>query len=134
MYKKTIKYVDYNGTERVEDFRFNLNESEIMEMEASLNGGLTQYMERIVAEQDTNQIMEVFKNIIMKAYGVKSLDGKRFEKSDEISRAFVQTEAYNVLFMELLRDAQSAADFMNGIVPQVKTDSPVENATALPKA
>ena len=134
MYKKTIKYVDYNGTERVEDFRFNLNESEIMEMEASLNGGLTQYMERIVAEQDTNHIMEVFKNIIMKAYGVKSLDGKRFEKSDEISRAFVQTEAYNVLFMELLRDAQSAADFMNGIVPQVKTDSPVENATALPKA
>lgn len=134
MYKKTIKYVDYNGTERVEDFRFNLNESEIMEMEASLNGGLTQYMERIVAEQDTNQIMEVFKNIIMKAYGVKSLDGKRFEKSDEISRAFVQTEAYNVLFMELLRDAQSASDFMNGIVPQVKTDSPVENATALPKA
>ena len=78
--------------------------------------------------------MEVFKNIIMKAYGVKSLDGKRFEKSDEISRAFVQTEAYNVLFMELLRDAQSAADFMNGIGPQVKTDSPVENATALPKA
>ena len=134
MYKKTIKYVDYNGTERVEDFRFNLNESEIMEMEASLNGGLTQYMERIVAEQDTNQIMEVFKKIIMKAYGIKSLDGKRFEKSDEISRAFVQTEAYNVLFIELLRDDKAAADFMNGIVPQVKTDSPVENVATLPKA
>lgn len=123
MYKKTIKYTDYDGNERTEDFRFNLNETEILEMEASLNGGFTQYMEKIVAEQDTNRIMETFKKIIMKAYGEKSLDGKRFVKSDEISLAFTQTEAYNVLVIEMLRDPKTAANFMNSIIPQVKNDT-----------
>ena len=117
MLKKTITYTDYNGSERTEDFYFNLTKAEIMEMEMSTTGGLTEMINRIVAAQDAPAIINVFKKLVLKAYGEKSPDGKRFIKSDEISTAFSQTEAYSQLFMELATDADAAAKFVNGIVP-----------------
>lgn len=117
MIKKTITYADYNGVERTEDFYFNLSKAEIMEMELSTTGGLAEMIQRIVAAQDQPAIIKIFKELILKAYGEKSPDGKRFVKSDEISTAFAQTEAYSQLFMELATDADAAAKFVNGIVP-----------------
>ena len=118
--KKTITYTDYNGTERTEDFYFNLSKAELMEMEMSTTGGMIELIQRIVASQDSPAIIKIFKDLIMKAYGEKSLDGKRFIKSEEISNAFAQTEAYSQLFMELATDADAAAKFVNGIIPSVK--------------
>ena len=117
MLKKTIKYMDFNGVEREEDFWFNLMESEITEMELSKQGGLTESIKRIVQTQDGPKIIEIFKEIILKAYGEKSEDGRRFIKSKELSEAFSQTNAYSNLFMELSMDDKSAAEFINGIVP-----------------
>lgn len=117
MIKKTITYVDYNGANRTEDFYFNLSKAEVMEMEMSTTGGLAETIQRIVAAQDTPAIIKIFKELVLKAYGEKSPDGKRFIKSDEISTAFSQTEAYSQLFMELATDADAAAKFVNGIVP-----------------
>ena len=117
MIKKTITYADYNGVERTEDFYFNLSKAEIMEMELSTTGGLAEMIQRIVAAQDQPAIIKIIKELILKAYGEKSPDGKRFVKSDEISTAFAQTEAYSQLFMELATDADAAAKFVNGIVP-----------------
>ena len=117
MLKKTITYVDYNGTERKEDFYFNLSKAEIMEMEMGTTGGMVEMINRIVAAQDAPAIIDVFKTMILKAYGEKSADGKRFIKSKEISEAFSQTEAYSQLFMELATDADAASKFVNGIVP-----------------
>lgn len=117
MLKKTITYVDYNGTERKEDFYFNLSKAEIMEMEMGTTGGMVEMINRIVAAQDAPAIIDVFKKMILKAYGEKSADGKRFIKSKEISEAFSQTEAYSQLFMELATDADAASKFVNGIVP-----------------
>ena len=117
MLKKTITYTDYNGNERTEDFYFNLSKAEIMEMEMSTAGGLTEMIQKIVAAQDTPAIIKVFKEIILKAYGEKSPDGKRFIKSEELSTAFSQTEAFSQLFMELATDADAAAKFVNGIIP-----------------
>ena len=117
MIKKTITYVDYNGTERKEDFYFNLTKAEIMEMEMSIKGGLAEMINRIVAAQDQPAIIKIFKDLIIKAYGVKSADGKRFMKSQEITDEFVQTEAFSQLFMELATDADAAGKFVNGIVP-----------------
>ena len=117
MLKKTITYTDYNGTERTEDFYFNLSKAEVMEMEMSISGGLTEMINRIVAAQDAPAIINIFKKLVLKAYGEKSPDGKRFIKSDEISTAFSQTEAYSQLFMELATDSDEAAKFVNGIVP-----------------
>ena len=117
MLKKTIKYTDYNGIERTEDFLFNLTKAEIMEMELGTTGGLAEKIQRIVDAQDAPAIMEIFKDIILKAYGEKSPDGKRFIKSKELADAFAQTEAYSELFMELATDADAASAFINGIVP-----------------
>ena len=117
MIKETITYVDYNDIERTEDFFFNLTKAELMEIEMSTSGGLVEMINRIVAAQDAPSIIKVFKDLILKSYGEKSADGKRFIKSDEISTAFSQTEAYSELFMELATNAEAAAAFVNGIVP-----------------
>ena len=117
MLKKVIKYEDYNGVQREEAFYFNLTKAEIMEMELTTVGGLTGMITSIVEAKDTPAIIKTFKEIILKAYGEKTPDGKRFTKSEEISEAFSQTEAYSELFMELLTDTNAAAAFVNGIVP-----------------
>lgn len=117
MLKKTIAYTDYNGVERKEDFYFNLSKAEIMEMEMSTAGGLGEMINKVVATQDTVAIIKIFKDLVLKAYGEKSADGKRFIKSKDLSDAFSQTEAYSNLFMELATDADAAAKFVNGIVP-----------------
>ena len=119
MLKKTINYVDYNGTERTEDFYFNLTKAEVAEMELSTDGGLAKKFERIIAAQDSKQIIEIFKDLILRSYGEKSPDGKRFIKTQESRDAFEQTEAYSDLFIELASDAESASAFVNGIIPQI---------------
>lgn len=118
MLKKTIKYVDFNDNERTEDFYFNLSKAEVMEMEMLINGGLTQMLHRIVAEQDSKKIIEFFKDFICRCYGEKSLDGKRFIKNKELIDSFTQTEAYSILFMELATEAESAAKFIEMVMPK----------------
>ena len=120
MLKKTITYTDYNGVERTEDFFFNLTKAEVIEMEMSTSGGMTEMVQRIVAAQDMPSIIKIFKDLVLKAYGEKSPDGKRFIKSDELREAFSQTEAYSNLFMELATDDKAAAKFVNGIIPAVE--------------
>lgn len=117
MLKKTITYKDYNDVERTEDFYFNLTKAEVMEMEMSTTGGLAEMIQRIVAAQDAPAIIKIFKDLLLKAYGEKSPDGKRFVKSNAIREAFEQTEAYSILFMELATDDKKAAEFINGIIP-----------------
>lgn len=117
MLKKTITYTDYNGNERTEDFYFNLNKAELVEMELSHNGGLSNIITKITAQQDSAKLIEIFKDLITRSYGEKSLDGRKFIKNKEVLEDFVQTEAYNKLFMELAFDAKAAADFCNGIMP-----------------
>ena len=119
MLKKTITYLDYNGTERTEDFYFNLTKAEVAEMELSTEGGLAKKFERIIAAKDSKQIIEIFKDLILRSYGEKSPDGKRFIKTQEAREAFEQTEAYSDLFIELASNAESGSAFVNGIVPQI---------------
>ena len=118
MLKKTIEYTDYNDVKRKEDFYFNLTKAEIMEMELSTTGGLAEMIQKIIDTQDTPQIIKLFKDLVLKAYGEKSADGKRFIKNDDIRDGFAQTEAYSELFMELATDANAAASFVNAIVPK----------------
>ena len=117
MLKKTVTYVDYNGVERTEDFYFNLSKAEVTEMELSVEGGFSKMLEEIVKSNDNVRIVELFKEMVLKAYGEKSADGRRFVKSKELSEAFSQTEAYSEIFMELALDEKAAAAFVNGIMP-----------------
>ena len=117
MLKKTVTYVDYNGVERTEDFYFNLSKAEVAEMELSVEGGFSKMLEEIVKSNDNARILELFKEMVLKAYGEKSADGRRFVKSKELAEAFSQTEAYSEIFMELAMDEKAAAAFVNGIMP-----------------
>ena len=117
MLKKPITYTDYNGNQRTENFWFGLDEAEILEFQMSYPGGMTAMLEKMIEEEDGAAILATIKKVIMMAYGEKSVDGKYFKKSQELSEAFTHTRAYSVLLMELYRGG--AAEFMNKILPQV---------------
>lgn len=119
MLKKAIKYFDYDGNERTENFYFNLTKAECMEMELGTSGGIQQMVEKVIETQDNKKLVEIFKEIILRSYGEKSPDGKHFYKSPEISAAFASTEAYSELFVELATNADEAAKFISGVIPQV---------------
>lgn len=127
MLAKTITYTDYKGVERTEEFLFDLSEAEILEAEMKEEGGLSALMQKVVKASDTPTLITLFKRLIMWSYGEVSADGRRFVKSEEISKAFTQTPAYNKLFMELATDEKAAAEFVNNIVPK----EAMENAKKL---
>ena len=117
MYVKEIEYTDFNGVTRKEKFYFNLTKAEILDMELGKTGGLTEYIQKILAAQDTPEIMALFKKLLLKSYGVKSDDGRRFIKNDQIREDFEQTQAFSDLYMTLALDDNEAAKFVNAIVP-----------------
>ena len=118
MFKKTITYEDYKGNTRTEDFYFNLNKAELVELELSTNGGLTVMMDRIIAAQDNATLFKIFKDLVSKSYGVLSDDGRKFVKNQEVLDDFMQTEAYSIIFSELATNEEAAAEFFNNVIPQ----------------
>ena len=118
MVKKTIKYKDYNDVEREEDFYFDLSAAEITEMELTTEGGMSAYIQKITNTKDMPSLVKLFKELILKSYGVKSPDGRRFMKDEQLSKEFMQTPAYSILFMELATNEEMASAFINGIIPQ----------------
>ena len=127
MVVKKIKYTDFNGVEREEEFMFNLTEAEITEMELTTDGGLSDSIKKIISAQDTPEIIKTFKMLLLKSYGEKSADGRRFIKSEELTEAFTQTNAYSQLFMELSTDDKAAIAFINGIIPDSMRDRVAED-------
>lgn len=117
MLKKTIKFDDFNGVERTETHYFHLSKSELMRKEMSVEGGFSEKIQKISEKMDAPAIMEVFEDLIRLSYGEKSDDGRRFIKNKELSEAFMQTGAYDALYMELITDAKAAADFFKAVIP-----------------
>ena len=118
MFTKTVTYEDYKGNTRTEDFYFNLNKAELVELELSTKGGLTVMMDRIIATQDNPTLFKIFKDLVAKSYGVLSDDGRKFIKNQEVLDDFMQTEAYSIIFSELATNAEAAAEFFNNVIPQ----------------
>ena len=131
MVVEKIKYTDFNGLEREEEFMFNLTEAEITEMELTTDGGLSDSIKKIIAAQDTPEIIKVFKMLLLKSYGEKSADGRRFIKSDKLSEEFAQTNAYSQLFMKLATDDKAAVAFINGIMPDSMQEKAAGNNPGL---
>lgn len=133
MLKKTVTYKDLNGKERTETFYFHYFESEIMDMEMSEEGGLAERIQRIIDAKDQPSLLKVIKKFVIDAYGVKSDDGRRFDKSQEVKDAFLQCPAYSKIYMELLTDDKLAADFVNQVVPEDMKDTLAEIAAKAKK-
>lgn len=117
MLKETITYTDFNGTERTEDFYFNLTKTELIRMEMNKNGSLTGLLTKITKANDMPDIFEAMETLIFKSYGEKSTDGRHFNKSEELSSNFAQSLAYDCLFEKLTSDATYAYKFLMGILP-----------------
>ena len=117
MYKMTVTYPDFDGTERTEDFFFHLSKSEITKMNFATPGGMEAYLNKIINSKDGEQIMNTFDMFITKSFGVKSEDGKHFRKTQEDLDDFLSSAAYDQIFMELCTDSDKAAKFVNGIIP-----------------
>ena len=117
MFKKTITYTDYDGNERTEDFRFNLSKADYVMFENSVIGGMSKEIERAMAMQNGPRILEIFKDLVDRSYGVKTADGRRFMKSPELLQEFRETEAYVNLFMELVTDPEAGKAFLRGVSP-----------------
>ena len=120
MLTKTINYTDYDGVERSEVFYFNLTKAELAELNLTTEGGLQAILQKIIDSKNVPELTKWFKKIVLMSYGEKSADGKRFVKSEELTEAFTQTEAYSELFMELISDAEAASKFVNGLLPNVE--------------
>lgn len=123
MIKKTIAYTDFNGVQRAEDVYFNLTKAELMDMELTTEGGMAERLQRIIDANNGVEIYKTFKSFVRLAYGVKSADGRRFQKKDPVTGRllfdeFEETEPYNVFFTEILTDTQKAIDFVNALIPE----------------
>lgn len=139
MLKKTVKYTDFNGDPQVEDFYFNLTKAELVELEVSVEDGLSSLIKKIAASTDGNVIMSTFKDIIARSYGVRSTDGKSFIKTPEATLNFMGSAAYSEMFMDMVGDADKMSEFIRGIVPadlvkQIDSDQPSEETAEALKA
>lgn len=118
MLKRKITYENFDGEEESDVFYFNLSKPELIELEVEQKQGMAKLLQNIIDTKDNRELIKTFKKLILLAYGVKSEDGKRFIKSDKLREEFSQTEAYNVLFMELASSDDAAVAFMDGILPR----------------
>jgi len=117
MIKKTVTFTDFDGNKRTEDFYFHLTEQELTEWELSVDGGLSGVLTRIVNSQDTKTLIGIFKDLLIKSYGVKTPDGRGFVKNKEVLNNFTCTQAFSDIYMELATDDKAAAEFVNGVMP-----------------
>ena len=117
MISKTVTYKDWNGMDRTETFYFHFSQAELMEMEVSHDGGFSERVKKIAAANNLPDMLKIWKNFVLDAYGIKSEDGRRFMKNDEIRQSFVECPAYSIIFMELATNTEAASNFINQVVP-----------------
>ena len=121
MFIENLKYEDFDGNEIEGEFRFHLSKAELKELELETAGGFRSYLERIVKAKDGVEIAKTFKKILLMSYGVVSEDRTRFIKSPELTKAFTETNAYDIMYNRLSEDDKYAAAFINGVLPKELT-------------
>lgn len=122
MYKKTITYTDFNGTERTEDFYFHMTQAEILKMEYSQEGGMTNVIQKIIDTEETTKLLPLFETVVRMSYGKRSVDGRHFEKNPEYTDQFLASEAYSNMFVEFMTNADEAAKFINNVCKKIDVD------------
>lgn len=122
MYKKTISYTDFNGTERTEDFYFHMTQAEILKMEYSQEGGMTNVIQNIIETEETTKLLPLFETVVRMSYGKRSVDGRHFEKKQEYTDQFLASEAYSNMFVEFMMNADEAAKFINNVCKKIDVD------------
>ena len=127
MFIQHFKYVDFKGTEREEDVMFHYSTDEILSIMASKNEGFLEWMKKAASTNSTSELMPVFREVVLGAYGEISPDGRRFIKSKEMSKAFSETPMFTQLIESFFENTQNAVEFFN------KVGAPVEKQRTAPK-
>ncbi len=131
MIKQTVTYIDYDGTQRTEDKYFHMTKRELIKWETeSGSGGMDKFIEKIIETEDRKTLIEMFDDLILRAYGEKSIDGRSFVKTPELRKEFEDSACYDQLFMDLIQDTDKLTTFVNGLIPE-GLPKPTEQPTLL---
>ena len=122
MIKQDITYTNFEGEQETETLYFHLNKVELMEMQVSEKRGLAQYITDIQKAENNKEIFRLFKEIVLRAYGERSEDGKKFIKNERLREEFEGSLAYEELMVKLVTEADFASKFVNGIMPAGMAD------------
>lgn len=120
MHKQPITYVDFNGTERTEDFYFHLSTPEVVRLEAEVGTSLEDHTKTLAQNGEAQPLLQFLEKVILMSYGVKSTDGRSFKKSPEIRQEFEYSQAYAEFFEQIIKDPSLARKFAEGIVDNGK--------------
>jgi hypothetical protein len=115
--KKDFTFKDLDGNEVTETYYFNISTADLTKLTLTHDGDIVQYLQDVVNSKDGSRIIETFENFIRMSVGIRSEDGRSFEKTSEIAARFMNSEAYGQLLLELVTNADTAAEFVNGIMP-----------------
>lgn len=131
MIYRDITYTDYNGETVTDRFYFNLSRAELLRLDIKSKDGLYKYMQRIVNSGDNAAIWSMFEEFVTLAVGKKSVDGRRFDKSDEAKKDFLESDAYSEFLYMLMSgnygtDPNYAANFINGIIDEEAINKSLE--------
>lgn len=133
MIKKTVTYTDFNDMERTDELHFHMTQPELIKLSVSKEGGFERYLNKIIQTNNMKEIVDTLDEVIRLSYGEKTADG-RFEKSPEILNKFVSSEAYNIVFMEIAQNSETAAEFINGVIPKTAKIQADGNVVPMPTA
>ena len=118
MIKKTVKYVDFEGMEREEDLYFNIDEAEIVDWVTQENGDIISIIIELTKATNPLQVIPKVKEFVLRAYGVKSKDGRSFIKSPEVVENFKYSKAFYEVYMEVASNDKALIEFIDGILPE----------------
>lgn len=133
MIKKLVTYKDFNDMERTDELHFHMTQPELIKLSVSKEGGFERYLNKIIQTNNMKEIVDTLDEVIKLSYGEKTADG-RFEKSPEILNKFVSSEAYNIVFMEIAQNSETAAEFINGVIPKTTKTQAEGNVVPMPTA
>lgn len=117
MYTYSLKYKDFLGNEREEEFFFNMEPSELADWHFGREGGMDKHIEKIMKAKDRPELIRLFRELVDKSYGVLTDDGRYFRKNPEYLSEFKSTRAYSEIYLALASDAKLASEFIKGVMP-----------------
>lgn len=120
MFKHSVKYKDFNGNDREEELYFHLSLPEVTRLEAEIGKPLSDYTKELVDNMDMNKLVGFLERILLQSYGVKSSDGKSFQKSKELRDTFEYSQAYAEVFEQVLTDPDLARKFGESVADDGK--------------
>lgn len=131
MFKKEIKYVDFNGVEREEDFYFHLSLPEVTRIEAEAGETLKDHIQNLITNNQVKELLDFLEKVILTSYGRKTPDGRSFTKNKELREEFENSPAYAEFFEQLITDEGLANEFGEKVADNGKTRKNVEAPTVI---